>query len=142
MGFLRGIGKLEIIIGLVCLAAGGLVACPKTLDPSAADQGNGGVDGFLCKRPPTIDDCDEPPNSLSKDLYRCRGCTCAGPTSVAACNQSLGDCRHFYDGCYPTSYTICDGNAPDLVSAMCLNCFLSDAGGGEKKCDKLTKTGD
>jgi hypothetical protein len=88
------------------------------------------TDGAVCRRPPTIDKayCDAPPNGFSPTKYYCWGCTCAGGTSVAACNGQTGDCRYFADGCYPMTYTLCDKYASQFILGLCNDCFFHEAG--------------
>jgi hypothetical protein len=86
------------------------------------------TDGYVCRRPPTIAECDAPPNGFSPDKYYCWGCTCSGGTPVAACNGQIGDCRYFADGCYPLTYTLCDKNASQFILGLCGDCFFHEAG--------------
>ncbi len=94
------------------------------------------LDQYSCRQPPTIADCDAPPNKASTSRYYCWGCNCAGPNPVAGCNPMTNDCRYFADGCIPRSYSLCDPQASDLVLALCGHCFFQEAG-YPADCDQL-----
>lgn len=113
-----------------------------------SDAGNGRWDGradmYECwpDRPPTIEDCEAPPNIYSDERYycRCKGAICGGGTPTGACNGQTNDCRFFYDSCIPQSYTPCTTAAPDYILGLCGHCFFTEAGMPDD-CDRLPDGG-
>lgn len=133
------VGVVAVVLALVLPFA--LLGGCKDDETSPPKQDSGGPDqtiyedGTVCKRPP-LSLCTPPPyGSACKTTYFCPGCTCTGPTRVAACNPINNDCRYFCTGCYPEEYVICDQetakNFPQ-VAARCGFCFYVnvDAGAG------------
>ncbi len=96
------------------------------------------------KRPPTIYDCEKPPNDKSKTRYWCRCLSpCGGGAPVAACDMTIGDCRWFVDDCYPQSYESCGPHSSYFTLGKCRECFFYEAGIGKdppEQCDKLPKS--
>lgn len=129
---MRFLARSLLILSFVFAAACGSTENEKDKGVSQDDQ-------FVCKYPTNISFCDPPPNKASTTKWYCWGCNCAGPTSVAACNGQTGDCRFFADGCYPTTYSLCDKNATDKILGLCGYCFFQEA--GPAQCDKLIDLG-
>jgi hypothetical protein len=134
---------------LTTLSAFVIVLAVSCNGDNGSDAGNGKWDGqkvdmYDCypDRPPTIDDCEAPPNIYSETRYycRCRGAICGGGSPTGACNGQTNDCRYFYDSCIPQSYTACTSAAPDYILGLCGYCFFAEAGMPDD-CDKLADAG-
>ena len=113
-------------------------------DGAEKDQGSDAppADSYKCHQPPDITLCHRPPNVVSATLWYCEGCGyCSAGSATAACNGFNGDCRRFYDGCVPESYTRCDASAPDTILGLCGDCFFREAGVIPPHCDKLSDAG-
>lgn len=129
---------LALACALACalaLAAG----CNGDGDKPDGSVADGAADQFIGTRPPDITQCHKPPNMYSKTLYycQCTGWLNGGPPT-AACNGMTGDCRFFYDGCFPDTYTKCDQSAPDNILGLCGDCFFRDSGTIPPHCDRLS----
>jgi hypothetical protein len=132
---------MRIHLFVVMLAGLGSLSCPGE-DPvkdTGGTVGEGGnLDKYVCKQPPNIaEGCVLPPSGYSQDKVHCLGCNCAGPSPVAACNGTNGDCRYFNDGCIPKSYSRCDGSATQFILGLCGYCFFREAGGVPAECNHI-----
>jgi hypothetical protein len=129
---------LKILLLTLALA---LAACGNktTRADGTIVSDEGSNDGFSCRRPTTIADCVPPPNSVSKDLWLCLGCSslCSTPNPIGVCSEMTGDCRYFATGCYPKSYHTCDPSASDRLLGLCKYCFLEDGGLG--RCNMVSR---
>jgi hypothetical protein len=115
---------------LVAVATVALFSCSDDADTDAGTVEDGSTaDAPLCSQPPTIYDCEPPPNQFSDTRWYCR-CYgyCFGPTPAHACDEFTNDCRTFYDGCIPETYTRCDQSASDRILGLCGMCFFTEAG--------------
>ncbi len=133
------VGVIAVVLSLAVPIAliGG---CKDNTSPPNQDGGNNPdqttyEDGPVCKRPP-LSLCTAPPyGTACRTTWFCPGCTCSGPTRVAACNPLNNDCRYFCTGCYPDEYVICDQETAQKfpqIAARCGFCFFVnvDAGTG------------
>jgi len=114
-----------LLLALACLSCPGEDPVKDATGPTGEQP-----DQLVCRRPKDLaDGCLLPPNAYSKDKIYCMGCNCAGPTSARACNTTIGDCREFYDGCFPKSYAPCDGSVNDqFLLGLCGDCFFRETG--------------
>ena len=131
---------MQLRLWLVALTiCGGILACNDDGVGSDATSSDWRSDRPYCPQPPDITYCHKPPNFYSQTLWYCASCgLCSGGPQTAACDGFNGDCRYFYDTCIPKSYTRCDKDAPDNILGYCGDCFLREAGGIPKHCDKLS----